>query len=201
MAKYRNIDQYIKAHQHSFAHPILTELRRLINDTLPVIEENIKWGAPSFEYNGLMLGMVAFKEFVALWFHWGAELNDPTSLLCASSEETKTMRKVVIQDLDQIDLKALKLLLIEAWEFNHSEAPKPIRRRDPQALHSPLLAKALKENTKLQIAFDALPPFKRKEYVAYIMSAKRETTKENRLNKSVKLILAGIGLNDKYRKS
>ena len=40
---------------------------------------------------------------------------------------------------------------------------------------------------------------KRREYAEYISSAKREETKEKSLEKILPMIVAGIGLNDRYR--
>ncbi|WP_325262934.1 YdeI/OmpD-associated family protein, partial [Flavobacterium sp.] len=42
-------------------------------------------------------------------------------------------------------------------------------------------------------------PYKQKEFIEYIESAKREETKLTRIEKIKPMILDNIGLNDKYR--
>ena len=69
MAKPKNVDEYLQKLEGHFAYPILSKVRQIVHDTVPGIEEKIKWGSPSFEYKGLMMSMVAFKENAAVWFH------------------------------------------------------------------------------------------------------------------------------------
>ncbi|MBT8304183.1 MAG: YdeI/OmpD-associated family protein, partial [Bacteroidia bacterium] len=57
----------------------------------------------------------------------------------------------------------------------------------------------LKPNLDLKKCFDALSPYKQREYCEYIGSAKRESTKQTRLDKIIPMILEGKGLNDKYK--
>lgn len=85
MAKPKNVDDYLSRLEGNFAHPILTKVREIVHETAPQVEEKIKWGSPSFEYHGLMMSMVAFKNFAAVWFHKGALFDDPKNLLEASS--------------------------------------------------------------------------------------------------------------------
>ena len=55
------IDAYI-ARSAEFAQPILRHLRRLVHGACPEAEEAVKWGHPSFVYQGKILcGVAAFK--------------------------------------------------------------------------------------------------------------------------------------------
>ena len=74
---------------------------------------------------------------------------------------------------------------------------KPTKKKAFPIPHE--LLEAFSKNSKLKQAYDALTPFKRKEFCEYISTAKRETTRINRTDKCIPMILAGIGLNDKYR--
>ena len=62
-----------------------------------------------------------------------------------------------------------------------------------------LLKDAFKINPKTKEAFGALTPYKQRDYIEYISTAKQEKTKLDRLGKIIPMINAGIGLNDKYR--
>ncbi|NBC04792.1 MAG: hypothetical protein GVY20_13940 [Bacteroidetes bacterium] len=108
MAKPKTINEYIERTEGTFAHPILTRVQEIIMETAPIVEEAIKWGAPSYEYNGLMISTVKFKEFMAVWFHKGAFFDDPKNLLEASSDDTKYMRKYILHSIDDLDEDGLK---------------------------------------------------------------------------------------------
>jgi hypothetical protein len=55
-----------------FARPILRRLRSSIHAGGPALEESIKWGMPSFLYDGkIVCGIAGFKAHCALWFWQG----------------------------------------------------------------------------------------------------------------------------------
>ena len=62
-----------------------------------------------------------------------------------------------------------------------------------------LLSHSFEENHELKNAFAMLTPYKQKEYVEHIDSAKKEETKRARLEKVIPMIMKGIGLHDKYK--
>ena len=66
------IDDYI-AKSADFAKPILTEIRAVVHDVCPNVEETMKWSFPHFDYKGMMCSMAAFKEHCAFGF-WKASL-------------------------------------------------------------------------------------------------------------------------------
>lgn len=57
----------------------------------------------------------------------------------------------------------------------------------------------LNQDTQLKSSFNALTPYKQREYCEYIIEAKRAETKQGRLDKITPMILKSIGLNDKYK--
>jgi hypothetical protein len=75
----KKIDAYItKAPE--FAQPVLERFRKAAHRASPDIEETIKWGLPCFEYQGLVAGMGAYKQHVALNFWRGMLIPDPDKL-------------------------------------------------------------------------------------------------------------------------
>jgi hypothetical protein len=66
------VDAYI-AKSPDFAKPILTYLRDIIHQGCPDVVETIKWGTPTFDHRGIMVGIAAFKEYCTLGF-WKAPL-------------------------------------------------------------------------------------------------------------------------------
>ncbi len=200
MAKPKSVDEYIARYEGSFAHPILIRIREIVVDTVPEIEEAIKWGAPSFELEGLMMSMASFKYNVAVWFHKGALFDDPKNLLEASTDQTKSMRKYVIPDIEKLDEGGLEGLILEAVEKQKSgEQVKGFNLPDEKWKHSGRLTKALEQDPPAKEKFGEFPPYKQKEFIEHIESAKREETRQRRLEQSLELIRKGIGLHDKYR--
>jgi hypothetical protein len=65
------VSRYIRD-RAPFARPILIHLRGVIHRASPDIDEGIKWGMPSFLYQGKILcGIAGFKAHCALWFWEG----------------------------------------------------------------------------------------------------------------------------------
>src|SRR5262245_65523056 len=61
------IDAYI-AKSGDFAKPILIYIRDIVHEACPGVEETLKWNSPSFEYQGLLCGMAAFKQHAIFGF-------------------------------------------------------------------------------------------------------------------------------------
>ena len=70
------INQYI-AEQPEWQRKLLVRLRQLIHSTDAQVEETWKWNSPHFDHEGIMIGIQAFKEHVAVWFHKGSLRKDP----------------------------------------------------------------------------------------------------------------------------
>lgn len=200
MAKPKNIDEYIARTEGTFAHPILKKVHEIILETAPQIEENIKWGAPSYEYKGLMISTVKFKKFAAVWFHKGAFFHDPKNLLEASSDDTKFMRKYQLRNMDDLDEEGLKGLVREAIKYQETDEKLEIRdKSEKEELISDLLNKALANDSEANAKFNKFTDYKKKEFIEYIATAKQDATKQRRLKKSMEMIRKGVGLHDKYR--
>ena len=160
----------------------------------------IKWGMEVYTHKGKnVVGFLGFKQHFALWFYNGVFLKDPYKVLVSAQEgKTKAMRQWRFTAMDEIDEKKILEYIHEAiinedlgmvWKPEKSEAPDmPM-----------ILDNALKKDKALKEAFLKLTPYKQKEYIEHIGSAKREETRQSRLEKAIPMILKGIGINDKYK--
>lgn len=174
-------------------------LRRLAKST--TLEESLKWGAPIYTIkNKNVLGIMAFKEHFGIWFFNGVFLKDPKGVLENAQEgKTKAMRHWKFNNIEEIDEQAVLQYMEEA--IANQEKGLVLKKEKSTATKIPVLLKeALESNPKAKEQFQLLTPYKQKEYYEYISSAKQEKTKLTRLEKSLALILQGIGLNDSYRK-
>jgi len=175
----------------------LETLREIILST--GMEEGIKWGAPIYMYKGKnVIGIGSFKSYVGLWFHQGSFLKDEQKVLINAQEgKTKGLRQWRFAEEDEIPKELLRSYIFEAIE-NEKQGKRVIPEKQA-LLIPPELKLELDGNSDLKSRFEALTPFKQKEYANYVMEAKREATKLSRLAKCIPMILEGKGLNDKYR--
>lgn len=177
----------------------LEELRSILLET--ELKEELKWGTPHYTLGGkIVVGMAGFKSYYGLWFHQGVFLKDQSKVLVNAQEgTTKGLRQWRFQSGDRVDTDQVKEYVLEA--IVNQRAGKEIKVEPKKVSIPDELKEALACNAKLSEAYDSLTPGRRKEYAEYIGSAKQEKTRLSRLEKSVPMILQGVGLNDKYKGS
>jgi uncharacterized protein YdeI (YjbR/CyaY-like superfamily) len=178
----------------------LFEPARIIFLSLP-LEETIKWGMPTYTYEGKnVLGMAGFKHHCAIWFHNGAFLQDAENkLLNAQAGRTRGLRQWRFEQGDKLPAALVKSYAQEAIE--NERAGKAIKPQQSKLAIPSELAAALNKSRALAQAFAKLSPGKQREFASHIGSAKQAATRLLRLEKSKPLILSGAGLNDKYKRS
>ncbi|TMM31305.1 hypothetical protein FDT66_04875 [Polaribacter aestuariivivens] len=177
----------------------LETLRAVFSD-LPV-EETIKWGAPTYVYNGKnIVGLAAFKNYCGLWFFQGALLKDKHKVFINAQEgKTKAMLQWRFYSLEEIDKNLIKEYVLEAIEnVKLGKEIKPDRTK--KELIIPIeLQQEINNNKEFKKKFEAFSNSCKREYANYISDAKREETRLRRLQKIIPMILSGAGLNDKYK--
>jgi len=195
----RRIDAYI-AKAAPFSRPILTHLRDVLHETCPDVEETIKWSAPTFMYRGMMAGMAAFKEHAMFGFWKGSLIVDDKNAK-AQSGMGQFGRITKLSDLPS--KKVLTGYIKKAMELNEAGA-KVVRepKRDKKPITMPkALSSALAKDKKAKLAFEAMSPSHRKEYMEWIGEAKRDETRATRLQKTIAQLKEKKSLNWKYGKS
>ena len=55
------VDDYV-ARAADFARPILEHLREVVHRACPEVVETLRWRMPSFDHEGILCGMAAFKR-------------------------------------------------------------------------------------------------------------------------------------------
>lgn len=172
-------------------------LKSILNKT--ELTETIKWGAPVFTYNNKnVLGLGGFKNYFAIWFFKGVFLEDKAGVLINANEEnTKSLRQWRFTSISNINEKDILTYVNEAIKIERKGLEIDTEKKE--TVIPELLQQALEESPELYKAFNALPPYKQREYCEHIDSAKRELTKLSRLEKCKPQIVQGKGLNDKYR--
>jgi len=196
MKKVFSVEEYIEINAHY--GEALCVLRDLINST--ELNESVKWSAPVYDLNGKnVVGLGAFKNHFGIWFFQGVFLKDENELLVNAQEKTKALRQMRFTSIDEINKSVVLAYVKEAIENQRlGKEIKPERKKKAIIIPDEL-QKVLKESPVFQDAFKALTPGKQSEYCEHIESAKREATKQSRLEKIKPMILEGVGLHDKYK--
>ena len=198
MKKSKSVDEYIESSDEWREE--LQSLRKTL--TACGVEETVKWGAPCYTHHGKnVVGIGAFKAYCGLWFYQGALLADTAGVLINAQEgKTKALRQWRFQSKKEIKIRLVKQYVREAMDL--VEAGKEIKpsRKKKTVTVPPELQAALKNNSKAKTRFDHMSPGCRREYAEYVEEAKREETKQRRIQKILPLIIESKGLNDKYRK-
>ncbi len=196
MRRAKSVDDYI-ANAGQWQNELRT-LREILRST--DLDEEVKWGGPCYTYNGKnIVGLGSFKSYVGLWFHQGALLQDSSGVLINAQEgKTKALRQWRMTAASDIKPSIIKRYVKEAIKLaKEGKEIKPERGR-PIAI-PPELKNALRRAKGATAAFRKLRPGSQREFSEYIADAKRDETKQRRIEKILPKIVAGAGLNDKYR--
>jgi hypothetical protein len=139
MNKNPKVDECMSKLEHSFK-VTWEEIREIVLSVNPRMEEDIKWGAPTFLYKGnLAIFNPRAKKFVNLTFHTGAMIDDPEGILEGDAKEAKGFRENSSEELggrrvgfekvvrSWIDLKNKQLdLPIQAFYHTHQRGYEPL---------------------------------------------------------------------------
>lgn len=196
MQRARTVDDYFRN-----AAQWEPELRRLRETLLSTgLQETLKWGGPCYTYKGKnVVGVGGFKSYFGLWFHQGALLRDDAGVLINAQEgKTKALRQWRMQSGRDIKPAIIRRYIKEAIDL--IESGKEIKADRSKPVDVPeQLQKAMRRHKGATAAFRKLRLGQQREYADFVSAAKREDTKERRIEKILPMISAGIGLNDQYR--
>lgn len=189
------VDAYI-AKAQPFAQPILTHLRNLVHSHSPGAEETLKWGVPHFVLGGQNLaGMAAFKDHATFGF-WRDE--EVTGSPRNKGAMGSMGRLASLADLP--DDAAMAALIAKAAALCAEGKPKRPKDEPKAALDLPDdLGAALKANAAAQGHWAAFSPGKRRDYIEWVLEAKREETRIKRIETIVEQVAEGKDRNWKYR--
>jgi hypothetical protein len=99
----------------------LAQVRKLIKDADPEVEETWKWrGVPVWEHAGIITTGESYKDYIKLTFAKGASLDDPSGLFNASLGGN-ARRAIDIHEDDELDPVAFQDLVREAIALNESK--------------------------------------------------------------------------------
>jgi len=172
------------------------KLRKIILDC--GLTEDLKWGCPCYTFENANIVLIhGFKEYCAFLFFKGALLNDPNGILIQQTKNVQSARQIRFTNVREIVKmeKILKAYVYEAIEVERAGLKVKLKKtsefKTPEEFQ-----KRLDKSTALKKAFDALTPGRQRAYIFHFSQAKQSKTREARVEKYLKQILAGKGLDD-----
>jgi uncharacterized protein YdeI (YjbR/CyaY-like superfamily) len=173
----------------------LQQLRMIILDCGLV--EELKWGQPCYSFQKTKIVIIGgLKEYCVMSFFNGALLSDPETILIKPGENTQAARLIRFTSVREIVKMEpiLKSYIYESIEVEKAGL-KVIFEKNPEPVPEEL-QKKLNKRPALKTAFEALTPGRQRAYILYFSAPKQSKTRESRIEKHIKQILNGKGLNE-----
>ena len=162
------------------------------------LTEELKWGVPCYTFQKSNIVLIhGFKEYCALLFHKGVLLNDTNGILIQQTEHVQSARQIRFTNIKKIVQMEpiLKAYIYEAIEVEKAGLKVEFKKTTAYTIPEEF-QKKLDAMPVLKTAFKALTPGRQRGYILYFSQAKQSKTRESRVEKSLKQILKGKGLDD-----
>jgi uncharacterized protein YdeI (YjbR/CyaY-like superfamily) len=162
------------------------------------LTEELKWGVPCYTFQKTNIVLIhVFKDYCALLFFKGALLNDAHHILVQQTKNVQAVRQIRFTDVRQIAKlePILKAYIYEAIEVEKAGLIVNFKKTTEFVIPDEFKIK-LDKIPALKKAFEALTPGRQRAYILYFTAPKQSKTRESRVEKSMKPILKGKGLND-----
>ncbi|HSP05884.1 MAG TPA: YdeI family protein [Acidobacteriota bacterium] len=172
------------------------KLRMIILDCQ--LTEELKWGVPCYTFEKRNIVLIhGFKEYCALLFVKGALLKDARGILITQTENTQAGRQIRFTSVREIvEMEpVLKAYVHEAIEVEKAGLKVNFKKTTEFIVPEEFQNK-LNEIPALKTAFHALTPGRQRAYILYFSAPKQSKTRESRVEKCMRQILNGKGLND-----
>lgn len=174
----------------------LEKLRTIVLDC--GLTEELKWGSPCYTFQESNIVLIhVFKEYCALLFFKGALLNDANGILVQQTKNVQAARQIRFTSVKEIVKleRTVKAYIYEAIEVEKAGLKVKLKKTTEFSMPEEFQSK-LKKMPALKTAFNALTPGRQRGYLLYFSAPKQSKTRESRIEKYLKPILNGKGLND-----
>ncbi len=174
----------------------LAKLRTILLDC--ELTEEFKWGVPcyTFQKSNIVL-MHVFKEYCALLFFKGALLDDPNGILVQQTENVQAGRQIRFTNVREIvEMETILKAYVHKAIQVEKAGLKVNFKKTTEFIMPEEFQNKLDEIPALKTAFKALTPGRQRAYILYFSAPKQSKTRESRVEKCMRQILKGKGLND-----
>jgi len=201
------VDAYV-AKAPEFARPVLEHLRRLVHEVGGDVEEGMKWSRPFFQAKGrIVCQMSAFKEHCGFGF-WGAEMAAVLREAGVDGEDASGSFGRIRGLADLPEDKKLRGWIRMAFGLARGSvavpvAVTPVKRAEVKRSKGEVavpedLAAALGKLKGAAGQFAEMSPSSQREYVEWIVEAKRAETRARRVAEAAGWIAEGKRRHWKY---
>jgi len=161
------------------------------------LAEDLKWYQPCYTLQKKNVVLIhGFKDFCALMFFKGALLKDPSRILVRPGQHqaARQIRFTSVREIVEME-PILKAYIREAIAVEQAGLKVKLKKtadfRVPDEFQ-----KKLDEIPALKTAFHALTPGRQRHYLFHFSQPKLSKTREARVEKCMRQILSGKGLDD-----
>lgn len=183
------VNNYIES-LPQWSKEICIKLREIILSTSSNITEDWKWNQPNYYCNGMLCGIWAFKDHVTLVFFQGALIDDKYSIL-SSNPDNLHNRHIKFSHISQINPQIIQDYLLQSIS-NNTRGLK-INQSKIKNIEIPYYIKEALENTGLLECFNNMSYSHKKEYILWIKEAKKEETRNRRIEKMILMLRDKFG--------
>ena len=190
------VDFYFDKERAGKWYKELEQMRAIVLDC--GLDEKLKWGCPCYTYQDANIVLIhVFKEYCAFLFFKGVLLSDANGILIQQTKNVQGARQIRFTNPREIvKMKTiLKAYIYEAIEVEKAGLKVKLKTISEYKVPEEF-QKILDKNSKLKTAFKALTPGRQRGYLFYFSQPKQSKTRESRIEKYMKHILGGRGLND-----
>ncbi|MFK2879246.1 YdeI/OmpD-associated family protein [Rhodanobacter hydrolyticus] len=192
------IDAYI-AKSAEFARPILEYLRAVVHSACPEVEEAIKWGMPFFVYRDAPLCMMAsFKQHCGFGFWLSKQVTG------SDAEDGMGQFGKLASTKDLPAKKTLIALIGKAMALNEAGVKSARAKAGTKPPLTPpedfIALLAQRKHAAARKTWEAFPDGCKREYIAWIVEAKTDATRQKRLATTLEWLAEGKRRNWKYEK-
>jgi uncharacterized protein YdeI (YjbR/CyaY-like superfamily) len=162
------------------------------------LTEELKWGCPCYTFQKKNIVLIhGFKEYCAFLFFKGALLKDADGILIQQTENVQAGRQIRFTGVREIVQMGpiLKAYIHEAIEVEKAGLKVDLKKTTEFKIPEEF-QKKLDEIPALKTAFEALTPGRQRGYILHFSAPKQSKTRASRVQKCMRQILNGKGLND-----
>ncbi len=162
------------------------------------LTEELKWRLPCYTFENKNIVIIqGFNDYCALMFFKGALLHDPKGMLSQIGEHSQAGRQLRFTDVKQIIRiePVVKSYIREAIAVEKAGLKVELKKTSDYEIPEEFQSK-LDGLPALKKAFESLTPGRQRAYLYYFSAPKQSQTRASRVEKSMRQILKGKGLND-----
>jgi uncharacterized protein YdeI (YjbR/CyaY-like superfamily) len=162
------------------------------------LTEELKWGVPTYTFQESNVVLIhGFKEYCAILFVKGALLKDAKGILIQQTKNVQSARQIRFTNIKEVVKlePTLKAYIREAIEIEKAGLKVNYKKTSEYSIPREFQNK-LDTMPALKEAFYALTPGRQRGYLYYFSQPKLSKTRDARVEKSIDLILEGLGIND-----